>query len=286
MTILDLSQVQHLHLDNNMTEGDLVTFNELLAEIWPETNQPIRVLVYHQAGSTGEVVCDYARYITSLLRGQLDHFQASVAGEADFCKLINEVKKGYDLVIFEEPHPAPFKRLFCAPVGCKAVKQLPISVLVARRPRQRLSRILFLTREQRLDEVALDWLIPLAQASLAAVTVLVVLPRGPVSYSRSLGCYGLTYWLATNTPLGGQLRQISQQLMNWEARLKLQFRSGLPNEQIEREVEEGDPDLIIMAADATNWWQRRIPGVLVEPLLQWIDRPVLVTKPVDVYVRN
>lgn len=282
----DSSQL-YFHLDNDTTNGDIVAFNQLLTERWLEPGQPpIRILAYYQRGPSGEAVCTYAQYITQLLMGQLSYFQAGVAAEADLAKLAKEIDRKYDLFILGEPDQAPFKRFISAPVGCKMVKQIPTSVLVVRRPRQSLQRILFVTREQRLDEVAIDWLVPLAQASNAAVTVLLALPQAPPMYCRDLRQTDLTYWLTTDTPLGRQLRRISRCLINWDIRLKLQFRPGLPREQIEHQVEEDNPDLIILAADSSNWWQRRIPGVLVEPLLQWIDRPVLVAKPVEVYARN
>ena len=38
-------------------------------------------------------------------------------------------------------------------------------------------------------------------------------------------------------------------------------------------------DLIVIAADPGDWWMRRLLRELIKPLLRWIDRPVLVTKP-------
>lgn len=43
--------------------------------------------------------------------------------------------------------------------------------------------------------------------------------------------------------------------------------------------QRGDYDLIVMAADSPHWWQRRILGELIKPLLSWTDLPVLITKP-------
>jgi hypothetical protein len=33
-----------------------------------------------------------------------------------------------------------------------------------------------------------------------------------------------------------------------------------------------------MAADASDWWLRRLLGEVVNPLLHWADRPVLIAK--------
>ena len=57
------------------------------------------------------------------------------------------------------------------------------------------------------------------------------------------------------------------------------IRQGPADWQIKAEVNEGDYDLIVLAADPEDWWTRRILGRLVGPLLGWVDRPVLIAKP-------
>lgn len=174
--------IQDCYSNHKLAAGNPAPIEALLAEIWPETVQPLRVLGYCRAGSASGAGYAYAQQITGLLGGRLYDFRARAAADADLCQLAKEASRGYDLVIFEEPDRPRIKRLFSAPAGCKAVKRIPISVLVARRPRRLLNRILFVTREQDLDEVAIDWLARLAQPTNAAVTVLVVAsPRaGPL----------------------------------------------------------------------------------------------------------
>ncbi len=148
-----------------------------------------------------------------------------------------------------------------------------------RGPRWPMQRILLVTRGQENDNCAMEWAIRLARPSRAAVTVLAVQPALATAQSDLLQMGGMLDWSTTATPLGRQLRKLEFELDNWLMVGKLRFRRGSLENQIRTEVTEGSYDLIVLAADPAEWWQRRIPGELVEPLLQWADRPVLIAKP-------
>jgi nucleotide-binding universal stress UspA family protein len=92
--------------------------------------------------------------------------------------------------------------------------------------------------------------------------------------------WGLSKWLATSSPLGQQLHRIAEQLENWDIEEHLRYRQGSPEQQIQSEVEEEDYDLIIIAADPSGWWLRRVLGEVVNPLLRSSERSVLVAKPI------
>ena len=120
----------------------------------------------------------------------------------------------------------------------------------------------------------------MARPSHARVTVLALVPPSPAMYQRAATYmpHGLSDWLATDTPLGHQLRRIAQELTNWEVEGTLHFRQGSPQQQIQSEISSGDCDLVIIAADPSDWWLRRLLGEVVNPLLHRIDRPVLIAK--------
>lgn len=263
-----------------VVQSDQLTIDERLAQLWPqEADHFLRLLVWHHASPNADEVQTYAQYVGNLLNGHLRDYHSLDKPEPTFSDLVKEVGHGCDLVIFGEPCQSLIGRLLSGPADCKAAEQMPTSVLIARRPRWPLRRILLVTRGQCLDIVAADWVVRLAQPSRAAVTVLAVQPPMSGTESQALAGGGLADWLTTDTPLGRELRQIAQHLVNWEIDGKLRFRQGLPDWQIKSEVAEGDYDLIIIAADPADWWLRRLLGRLVSPLLGWIDRPVLVAKP-------
>lgn len=263
-----------------VVQGDQATIDQKLAELWPEeVNRKTRLLVYHHVSPIAEEVKNYGLYLSDLLNGQFIESGRTGDQEMTFDELVEQATQDYDLVIFGEPCQSLIGRLLTGSMGCKAVERLPASVLIARCPRWPLKRLLLVTRGQGLDNVAVDWVIRLAQASGGAVTVLAVQPPLSGADSQALTGGGLSDWLTTDTPLGQQLRRIAQQLVTWEIQGKLRFRQGLPEWQIKAEVAEGEPDLIILAADPDDWWLRRILGRLVGPLLDWADRPVLIAKP-------
>jgi nucleotide-binding universal stress UspA family protein len=240
----------------------------------PAFRSPPEVLVYRQHSPVAEQVQAYARYLAGLLNGRLgdcskQNVTAVTGAEAG-------AGTGQELIIFAAPDQSPINRLFLGPADARAVMQFPTSLLIARRPRWPLRRILFVTRGHEMDGVAVQWVVALARASRAAITVLVIQPPLSAVDSQAL-CRA--DWLASDTPLGRQLRPLARGLGNWQTSGRLHFRPGLPGYQVKAEVTEGDPDLIVIATDPENWWLRRLVGEMVKPLLDWIDRPVLVAKP-------
>lgn len=240
----------------------------------PTFRSPPEVLVYHQHSPVAAQVQAYARYLASLLNGRLG--DCTRQSGTPVTGVVAEAGTGQELVIFAAPDQSPINRLFLGPADARAVMQFPTSLLIARRPRWPLRRILFVTRGHEMDCLAVQWVVALARASRAAVTVLVIQPPLSAVDSQAL-CRA--DWLTSDTPLGRQLRQLVKGLGNWQTAGRLNFRPGLPGYQVKAEVTEGDPDLIVIATDPENWWLRRLVGEMVKPLLNWIDRPVLVAKP-------
>jgi nucleotide-binding universal stress UspA family protein len=262
-----------------VVQSDSTVIDEQLAELWPaEAGLTLRMLLYHHDSPNSAEIQAYARYLGDLLRAQLTDCRSTNSADVTFDNLVEQARHDCDLIIFGEPCQSLIGRLVGGSVGCKAAEQLPASVLIARCPRWPLRKILLVTRGQGFDNIAIDWIIRLAQPSGATVTVLAVQPPMSGADSRALAGGGLSDWLATDTPLGQQLGRIARQLVNWEIEGKLRFRQGLPDWQVKTEINEGDYDLVVLAADPEDWWTRRILGRLVGPLLGWIDRPVLIAK--------
>lgn len=253
--------------------------DRVLAEVWPEEiRDPLQLLVYHQDSPIVDTVQSYAQYLCNLLDGQISGFPMVASVDTTF-KDLTQAACSYDLVIFGEPDQPFLERLFTGDAGLKAAEQMPSSVLIARRPRWPLKQILLVIRGHQTDDVAVDWTICLAQPSNAAVTVLAVESELPamcdqVAHRR----HRLANWLASDTPFGRQMCNLAQQLVNWETKGTIRFRQGSVDRQIQDELIEESYDLVIIAADPSNWWLRRLLGELVTPLLHWADLPVLITR--------
>jgi len=264
-----------------VVQGNQAIIDQQLAQLWPDKAQhtPLNILVYHQDCPFAAEVTRYAQRIGKLIDGRLTRLQPDPT-HADFKALVEKAGCDQDLVIFGEPDQSLIQRILAGPSGCKAAERLPTSVLIARQPRWPLRRILLITRGYASDNMAVDWLVRLAQPTRAKTTVLALVPALPGMYQRAATAmpHGLADWLSTDTPLGHQLRRIARQLVNWDIEGRLHFRQGTPNEQIQLELAGGDYDLMVMAADPDDWWQRRLLGEVVSPLLHKADRPVLIAK--------
>ncbi|GAB4540760.1 MAG: hypothetical protein Kow0063_30910 [Anaerolineae bacterium] len=263
-----------------IVKSETSAIDSLLAEVWPgETFRSYRLLAYRQASPIADRLQVYAERLGELLGSRPDDFQDATGEDASFDDLLNAAH-GYDLVIFGEPRPNLVERLFAGRTDLKAARLLPASVLIVRQPRWPLRRILVVTRGHTIDDVAVDWTTRLAQATNADVVVLAVMPGSASGWNhRTHTACGLADWLASETPLGQQLRLISQRLIDTETQSTLRFRQGPPERQIQCEVVEGDYDLIIVAADPSHWCLRRALGEIVTTLLDVTDTPVLVAKP-------
>jgi len=238
----------------------------------------LRILVYNQA-SPAEDVTSYAKYLGDLLDAHLGYIKTNDRTNGSFNKLLKRAARDRDLVICGAPCQSILTKLFSGRIDCKAADCIPISTLIARCPRRPLKEILLVTRGQAMDNVAVDWAIRLAQASEATIRVLAIVPPMPAMCHQALRSRSqMGAWLGADTTLGRQVERLKRQLMNWEVEKRLRFREGEPDWQIQQEVKEENYDLIVIAADPSDWWTRRLLGELVKPLLRWIDRPVLVAK--------
>ena len=240
----------------------------------------LQMLVYHQFCPIYKKIETYARYLSDLLDGQLTFYETEAQTNVNFKDLANQ--KNQDLVIYGEPNQSWIKQLFTDPVGCKAVKCLPMSVLVVRQPHWPLQKMLLITQGHETDNVAVDWLLRLARPDHTAVTVLVLGPEMSPVYRQAMIDMPsrLFEWFITSSPLGQQLHRIADRLENWDVEEHLRFHQGSPDQQIQREVEQEDYDLIVISADPCDWWLRRMLGEVVNPLLRWRERSVLVAKPI------
>jgi nucleotide-binding universal stress UspA family protein len=173
------------------------------------------------------------------------------------------------------------KRLLTGRPGHKAVNQVPISILVTCRPRWPIQTILLIVRLEETDEAAVDWVGRLARPSDAKVTILPVVSSFPAVYAPvSSEETALGELLSPKTQPGQQLRCLSQRLAQWQIEGTLHFRQGEPEWQIRWEVTEGNYDLIVIGAEPHGSWQRLLTDELVAPMLSWLNRPLLIARPV------
>lgn len=214
----------------------------------------------------------FAQRLAELFQSQLTYLPA------DLKDLSPQFTKNTDLLIYEEPAQSRLKTWFCGPPACRMVSRWSTSIMVARQPRWPLRKVLLITRGLPQDYMATSWAAQLAPRAEAKVTVLAVQPSLSTANSQALYGEGLSTWLRSDTALGQQLRCLVNALSPATGCPDLQFRGGSSGSQIREAVSETEPDLLVIASDPVEWWEQRIWGDLVAPLLRWADRPVLVAK--------
>ncbi len=236
-----------------------------------ETTAPsARLSVMCHKGATP--VYTYTLHLAELLDAQTCHISPNQ--EAELPRLVNSS----DLLVYQPPAQSWLKNWWCGPPACRVVSRLDASVLVVRQPRWPLKKILLLTRGRLLDFAAASWVAHLARPIQAEISVLAVQPYLSATASHAILGEGVETWLASDTPLGQQLRHILRVSDTPPRHLQLQFRGGSPDRQIQQAVGETQPDLIVIAAETGDWCERRVLGELVRPLLHQTTRPVLVAK--------
>lgn len=233
-----------------------------------------RILLYVPTGDLDASVMAYARNISSMLHGSLTQFPQTTVSLPELIEAANHA----DLIMVHEDL-SWWQRWFRASYGRKLAQKLQTSLLVVPAPRWPIRRILFVCRAEANDTEVMPWLIPLAQAVQAEVSVLVIVPSIPAMY-RHLSPYVVdaAVILSPNTTSGRLLRSLLQDLKQAGILTKLRLRDGEPDYQIRQETVDGDYDLIITAAEPHGRLLHFLWGELIGPLFGWLDRPLLVAR--------
>jgi len=245
----------------------------------PDTRDqgPVTHLLARFQDDRSKEIRAYADYLCSLLHSQISLIDLPASRTVQWIRC---QAGDCDLVVFEEPKQSLIKRLLTGQPGRRAVNQASVSMLVTRRPRWPIQSILLITRVEETDAAAFEWVGRLARPSGAEVTILPVMCSFPSVYAPTCSEEtALGEILSPNTQPGRRLRNLSQQLAEWQITATLHLRQGEPEWQIRWEVAEGDYDLIAIGAEPDGRWQHWLVGELVAPMLRWVNRPLLVARP-------
>ena len=262
--------------------GDPLAIHAQLTEVWGDAarrHQKVQVCAFPDP--LPDELWAYAQAIGVLLGAHVGRMTTP----GDVNTLTTETGRAdCDLIIFGESSHPLIRRLLSPSIEeralCSRQSDVPFAVLAAQEPRWPLERILLVLCSGRADHVAVDWALRLACPSAAAVTVLAVAPPVPAMYhGLSRMEQTLRSLLITDTALGCQMRRVALRLAECKLDGTLRLRQGAPDQQICREMVEGDHDLVIMATKPCWWWLRQLKGDPICGLLSRLDRPVLLTEP-------
>ena len=265
-----------------VVKGDPTTIDARLAEVWgadAERHLQARVCAFPEP--LPDEVWAFVHALGALLGAHLARLDTG----ADLNALFDEGGgAGADLIILGQRAHAQLRHLLSRSIPAGAATgrpgAAPFAVLVAQRPRWPLRRLLLVVCGEDTDEGAVDWALRLAVPSAAAVTVLAVVPPVPAMYHGLARMENsLASVLTTHTALGCQMRRVARRLVESRVDGTLRLRQGAPDQQVRRELVEGDPDLVIMATKPCRWFLRQLKGEPICSLLTGLDRPLLLAQP-------
>lgn len=148
---------------------------------------------------------------------------------------------------------------------------------VIRRPRWPIKSILLVVRGSTGDQPAIDIAIQLANKCQASLATLATVPDVPAFYRNCPNIQiGLPMLFELNTQPGRQLRGILEQMVHYGIIGEIQACEATPDQQITQIVVTMDPDLIVISKEPYGRIWRLFFGEIIQPLLRWIDRPVLI----------
>ncbi|MFN2152248.1 MAG: universal stress protein [Anaerolineales bacterium] len=262
-------------------QADAQEIDRLIGALWPQNADPrLKILTWFPQGKGDEGIQAYAQSMAGLLAGELSSCEINLCRDGGILRQIAEAISQHqvDLLIFRSPDPPLLKRLLLEPAEQSFVEKLPTSLLIPYKPRWPIREILLVLHSLRSDQAALEWCIRLAGRNQAKVTILPLAAPAPGMFATLKARHNLSELLARDCPLGNQLRSAAQRLVDWQIEGKLRLRDEPVDQQVRCEVAEGNYDLVIFGAETHQAISRWVLGQLVNPLLSWADRPVLIAK--------
>lgn len=193
----------------------------------------------------------------------------------------NETATGqYDLAIIGAEHKGRTGLYWRSRRTYEVIKAIAPPVLVATGPCERFRRFLVCTGGKKFIADALQLTGQLAAAVGASVTLLHVMAEPPAMYADLVQLEeDLDRLLASGSELGMNLSRQKRDLEKLGVSAEVRIRHGLVLEQVLRETNAGDYDLIVTGSSQARGVVRQyIMGDLTRSILNRAECPVLVAR--------
>lgn len=252
-------------------QGAIEEIKAALNLIWPDEIVPktTRILCWGTTPEKATLVVTVADAIARALSAQTVCFDASQCSLKTILSVAREEQ--YSLTVIDEPPDEALSHV---------LRQSSTPVLLVRGSYLPLHHILLVLRGHSPDEHVLDWVIPLALAGQARVTLLTVFPTaGRGSWRNTRMPHGLANLLSTDSEPGKHVMSCTRRLTAAGINGQLKLCQGLTEQTIANEVSQGSYDLITIAAEAHGDFVQRVLRQ-VKSLSSNYQQPVLVIKPI------
>jgi nucleotide-binding universal stress UspA family protein len=165
---------------------------------------------------------------------------------------------------------------------CKAIlRQIPGSVMVVKAPKKEIKNLLICTGGFDNTGAVIETGARLAQAAQAKVTLLHVAGAIPSMYTGLQNIEEtLATLLQTDTPIARNLRSGAEVLEKYKVKAELKLRHGVAVDEIIREANLEDIDMILLGASGVSLGLRAwLMGNVTEAVINVAEVPVLVVNP-------
>jgi len=187
------------------------------------------------------------------------------------------IENDYDLVILGTQDVRRFWNALFGTLTGRVTEQISVSVLAVRHPSPNVNHVLVCIGGSRTRRKIIRLTSRLAKAANANITVLHVNDPVPAMYT-GLGAMdeSLAEMLQTDTPTARYLRWSADYLDRQNVDAELKIRQGVAAEEILREAQRGNYDLIVVGASSKSTIQRAISEPVNQRLLDEAPCPVLI----------
>jgi nucleotide-binding universal stress UspA family protein len=184
--------------------------------------------------------------------------------------ILAETQEGdYDLIVIGACREVGLAQRLLGSVAQAIVRRVPTSVLVVRQAKQELKRVLICTGGLDVANPVIEAGARLAGAARAKATLLYVTSPAASMYAGLGIKETLSKLLHTDTPIARHLRHGSEILSQQQVDVELKLRHGVVADEVLREAQEGDYDLVVIGASGAagrirEWLMRNITRQIVE----------------------
>ncbi len=260
-----------LHTDIVPVKGSSAEIRTALNRVWVNEVNPklTRILCWGSSSDQAALVVSMTQIIARALLAQTVCLDAHECSLETLLSIAREEQ--YGLTIIDEPSGDDLSQV---------LSQSSTSLLLVRGAYFALRHILVVLRGHSPDDHVLDWIIPLAMATQARVTLLTISPSiAHGSPSLRSGTSGrLATLLTPDSEPGQHIMSCAHRLTEAGIKGQLKLHEGIPEQTIAQEVAVTGYDLITLAAEAHgDFVQRVIHHINQLPANN--QQPILVIKP-------
>lgn len=253
-----------------------ITFGGLIARLTHARVKLLHVVLAGKSLTAGEAILEQAQKLlpdlpieTKLCDGRLVTRSLAELRERD-----------HDLVVIGEGQRQALAQSTSRPLIRAIVQRSSASLLFARRSRSELKRVLICTGGTSIAEPVIHSGALLASAGGARATLLHVVGTIPTMYTGLGGIEEtLSELLKTDTPMARNLRHGAEILEKYHVPAQLELRHGVVANEILREANVGNYDLIVTGApERTKRLKRWLLGDVSNAVTERAQCPVLIVR--------